>query len=270
VTSAVTLPVPPGALEGWVQGSAKTDLRSERTLEGEIRISSSGGSAAVTSLGRLSNTRTENTTALIMLGCAELEIAQTSPDFEGWLDAGLVQFIGSTKPVQVQWAGGIASLSAQFADTSWLTIVGPQYLGLSGVVNSEVTQSIAPWLDDLTSRIYRFSVLPENWDSYRAKPISGDAIRKATRLASLFAHVISRAWGWPGGPPFVGPTSSGGVSFEMKNGSRELFIEIPPGLKDEYGILRVWRDASGREAEEEYNINGSQVREVLSWIAGNS
>ncbi len=36
-----------------------------------------------------------------------------------------------------------------------------------------------PWLGQLTSRIYQFSLQHENWDSYGAKRISGDAVKKS-------------------------------------------------------------------------------------------
>lgn len=126
------------------------------------------------------------------------------------------------------------------------------------------------WLEPLRAKIIRLSLLPNNWDSYRAKPINRDTIKRATHVGDLLAHVVSRSGRDLDAPPSVSPTSSSGISFETRCRDRELQIEIPDRWQGDYEVLKVSHDPAGREIEEEYSVHESQLREVLAWIVQGS
>lgn len=147
---------------------------------------------------------------------------------------------------------------------------GSLFLGSPMIGDLEELQNNAPrppgWLDDINSRIYRFSLLDGSWDSYRAKRISRDSIRRANRVAGLLAELVSREGLSLTESPFVAPMSSGGVLFEIKNGDRELQIEIDPTSPDRYEVYRMSSAPSAQAADGDGPVTDSQLRGVLSWI----
>jgi hypothetical protein len=122
------------------------------------------------------------------------------------------------------------------------------------------------WLSEVVSKINSFSLLRKNWDSYRARPISRTAMAEAFNIASYLARAEESAHVRMADPPFVAPMSTGGILLELKNGSRQLHIEIDPSLTSMYQISRIWMDTSGREVEEDTTIHESDLPGVLSWI----
>jgi hypothetical protein len=144
-------------------------------------------------------------------------------------------------------------------------IIGPA--GSSRMTASSTTPSrwLPPtWLQDVTSRISRFSRLDDNWDTYGGKPISRAANAKAIGIASLLADKVSREGVSLTQPPFVAPMSSGGLLFEIRNGARELHVEIEPGDSDRYQVCRIGSELAGGDLEE--TVGKSGLPEVLSWI----
>ncbi len=95
--------------------------------------------------------------------------------------------------------------------------------------------------------------LPENWDSYGARPISSVAAEKALAILERAQH-----WGdLTQDTPFIAPLASGGIQMEWgsPNGQKELLIEVPySGDKVRYLLVEV--DKSGQEHEREAVVYG--------------
>lgn len=155
---------------------------------------------------------------------------------------------------------------------NWDTLLAePAASPNSGAPDSEPRASVdesSPWLDEVQRRINRYAKFISNWDSYGAKPISVHAVRKALRVSERLASMISRT-GLPlTDPPFVAPTSVGGILFEIRNRGRELQIGIGPEDSDIYEVYRF--SESDREAGVEESLSESSLPEVLSWIVDDS
>lgn len=123
------------------------------------------------------------------------------------------------------------------------------------------------WTTELSSRIRRFANLPRNWDSYQAKPISPLAVSRALATLAQLAATISEFGASLKDVPFIAPLSNGGIVFELKNGDRELTLEVPVDEKSDYEICKTSIDAQGNSIEEDRSISDSGLPEVFSWIA---
>ena len=124
------------------------------------------------------------------------------------------------------------------------------------------------WFGQMTARILCFPKLQAGWDSYGGHAISRLAATRALGVASRLAmtmalHLVSPT------KAFVSPTHSGGVLFEVRNGNRELLLEINPD-KAEYEVSQITSLDSGEEEVNEIDISESHLPEVLNWIAGKS
>ena len=121
------------------------------------------------------------------------------------------------------------------------------------------------WLNDVSNKINGFLLL-KNWDSYRASPVVKETVSKALVVASQIASMEPASGRALQTKPLVGPMGSGGILFELRQGSRELQIEVFPGKTREYGVLEVSVDLSGVETEREFTVSESGIPEVLSWL----
>jgi hypothetical protein len=269
VTSAATTVLPgfPGPRQVR-QVLANTDPDSSTSFEGQIRIPISAAVTGVPMSGRSSAAQTENATS--QPSGRELDVAAIG--FGDWQYLGLLRALVPAENVHIRIADDLAAASstARFADAVLVTLAASRHLGMQTAAELEQGVESPVWLDELTSRIYRFSRLPQNWDSYGSRRISEGAIRKAVRIAGLLADVVSRSIVPLSERPFAAPSSSGGVVFEISGMDREVHIEVQNGPEEEYQVLRVWRDADGGEFERECNVRESELREVLSWVVRNS
>jgi len=144
------------------------------------------------------------------------------------------------------------------------TITEGNSLVASAVPVKPVTSAVSDWFDQMTARIRRFPKLQPDWDSYGGRTISQLTTTKALRVASHLAMALH--WLSPI-KAFVSPTHSGGVLFEVRNGNRELLLEIIPD-KSEYELSQITVLQSGDEELNESKVNESHLPEVLNWIAG--
>ncbi|HET8923219.1 MAG TPA: hypothetical protein VFN26_09525 [Candidatus Acidoferrum sp.] len=124
------------------------------------------------------------------------------------------------------------------------------------------------WFGQMTARILRFPKLQSGWDSYGGQTISQIAATRALGIASRLGMTMALRGVSPN-RAFVSPTHSGGVLFEVQNGSRELLLEINPD-KAEFEVSQITSLESGDEDINEVNISESHLPEVLNWIAGKS
>ncbi|SRR6266446_1003542 len=144
------------------------------------------------------------------------------------------------------------------------TVTEGNSLVASAVSVKPVTSAVSDWLDQMTARIRRFPKLQPDWDSYGGHTISQLTTTKALGVATHLATALH--WLSPI-KAFVSPTHSGGVLFEVRNGNRELLLEIIPD-KSEYELSQITVLQSGDEELNESKVNESHLPEVLNWIAG--
>ncbi len=126
-------------------------------------------------------------------------------------------------------------------------------------------RSNTDWFPNCVSRISGFVQLPKDWDGYGSAPPNRVACSRALDVAVAIAQTLSLADS-VAQDPFVAPLSSGGVLFEIRNGNRELHIEVPPD-SEFFEVLKVARTPSGDEVEEELHVNEAGLFEVLSWVS---
>ncbi len=144
------------------------------------------------------------------------------------------------------------------------TISEGNSLTASAVPVKPVTSALSNWFEDMAARIQRLPKLRPDWDSYGSQTISQ---LTATRALGVATHLaIALRWLSPI-KAFASPTHSGGVLFEVRNGNRELLLEIIPG-KSEYELSQITSLESGDEEVHEAYVNESHLPEVLNWIAG--
>lgn len=83
--------------------------------------------------------------------------------------------------------------------------------------------ALAPQLRPVIETLEQFKDLPENWDSYGARPVEADCIIKAL-------EVLREVTCWDTLAPYVFPTPAGGVQFEWHTRGIDLEIEIASPL----------------------------------------
>jgi hypothetical protein len=110
------------------------------------------------------------------------------------------------------------------------------------------------WLRPTAQKLTELSDLPENWDSYGARPIDHSAIAFAVQLLSETMQADTPA-------PAVVPTNRGGVQLEWHTRGIDLEIEIQsPGR-----ILVSYEDhRSGKEWEAELTSDLTRLSDAIS------
>ena len=113
-------------------------------------------------------------------------------------------------------------------------------------------------------RIGGFARLPENWDSYAAKPIDRECISRGVTIFKELVKLSSVAEvEIP--TPFVAPLSSGGIQIEWEEGERYLELSITPDP------LSVDYFATDKAKEGQLTLEGSlksrfALKELLTWF----
>lgn len=123
---------------------------------------------------------------------------------------------------------------ATAATTAW-TIVSGAASGRRATVSSPSEL----WLLELVPTIGHLLELPQNWDSYGAKPIKVDFIRYALEILTVIACPNLPA-------PALVPTARGGVQIEwhMRGIDLEIRVEstsrIHVSFEDHQGVVAEW------------------------------
>lgn len=139
-------------------------------------------------------------------------------------------------------------------------------LPASGV--SEKSEAI--WRDAFR-RLDEFSHLPENWDSYGAKPISVISRKRAGELLHAWRH-LTQGFGQELPEPFVAPCGDGRVQIEWSVGERHLEIEVS-GVAETSQVF-TWVAEQETEEDEDYatghfaDMDGKEARDILRWLFG--
>jgi hypothetical protein len=159
----------------------------------------------------------------------------------------------SGKPYELLYASSTQTAKVSLNTTAELNIRRPELAS-------------QPWWNDVLTKISGFSLLGQNWDSYRANRILPETMIKAYQVASQLAFAESAATVPMSASPHVAPLSSGGILFEIKNQNRELHVEVFPRQKLDFGVLQVSIDSHGNETEKELTVPQDKLLEVLTWI----
>lgn len=103
----------------------------------------------------------------------------------------------------------------------------------------------ADWYNNCLDSVDQLRELKANWDSYGANPVDPDSIQVAKQRLRQFAEVTGI------GCPRVGASPAGRValSWEWKNHSRELDLEIVPDGTLRYSYLDETQPSQDREGE---------------------
>ena len=115
----------------------------------------------------------------------------------------------------------------------------------------------ADWSAVCLDRIDRLRELKQNWDSYGANPVDSGSIEVAKHLVSMFAEVTGIDCPRVAASP-VGYVS---LSWEWRDHSRELDLEILPDGKLRYSYLDEHQPSQDREGET-YDLN--QIAHLLT------
>lgn len=113
------------------------------------------------------------------------------------------------------------------------------------------------WFNSVVNDLGQIATLPENWDSYGALPVSGEAI---TSSLVVLSHLISYALP----RPQVGPTVRGGVEFEWHKDGVDL--EIQTEISGIHFYFRIEGHPEGEREEEFEDITVDRLAEVLREI----
>ena len=114
------------------------------------------------------------------------------------------------------------------------------------------------WLREAADRISELAHLPANWDSYKASPITIEAISTARRLLSNLQVEEMPT-------PHICGIADGGVGFHWRIGTRDLELEIEPS-----GAIRFLRMLVGEAG----TIEDGEIRDLesaqglLNWVLG--
>jgi hypothetical protein len=121
-----------------------------------------------------------------------------------------------------------------------------------------MTSSMPHWLDRAGVRLYQFGKLPENWDSYGAKPVSAAARNAAFHLLGGLSS--------PSTPePILVPTSDGSVQIEWHTGGIDLEVRILSSTR----ISIAFEDLTGEHdpIEDELQFDLTRLRDAIEALS---
>ena len=124
--------------------------------------------------------------------------------------------------------------------------------------------NMAQKFNPVFQRIGKLARLPENWDSYGARPVCKDSISRGVILLKELIELRSTT-GFEIPVPFVAPLSSGGIQIEWEKGEKYLELSIrsePPSVTyfaaDQVKEGQLTLEGSLRSA--------SALKELISWF----
>jgi hypothetical protein len=89
-----------------------------------------------------------------------------------------------------------------------------------GTLRASTPADLSPaWLADIQHQLQELLMLPENWNSYHARPITAAAVNAAGELLRNLAQADTPR-------PIVTPTVRGGVQLEWHTRGMDLDIEL--------------------------------------------
>lgn len=103
----------------------------------------------------------------------------------------------------------------------------------------------------LRDQLARFLALPENWDTFGAKPVTQDV---AARVVTLLFELVQE--NTP--EPFLCPTTTGSVQIEWYVGDISLMLEVHPSLEVEFVL-----DMDGQAYDGELTSHLALVHEAI-------
>jgi hypothetical protein len=117
--------------------------------------------------------------------------------------------------------------------------------------------TIPPWITSVVESVQALRRLPENWDSYGARPLATKSIENLMYLLWQGIQLDVTA-------PSVVPTVRGGIQLEWHQQGIDLEIEIPPSGR----LLVSYEDIeTGRDWEGEINLWDNVLPSFLELLA---
>ena len=97
----------------------------------------------------------------------------------------------------------------------------PQWGGVTPLAQA------TPWLRSSLRKVTELAQLPSGWDGYGSSPIQQPAIERVSEVLTALSYLDLPY-------PQLFPVPGGGIQIEMRQGNRELEIEILPDGSIEY------------------------------------
>jgi hypothetical protein len=128
--------------------------------------------------------------------------------------------------------------------------------------------NIARQFNPVFQRIGKLARLPENWDSYGARPVCKNSISRGVILLKELIELRSTI-GFEIPVPFVAPLSSGGIQIEWEKGEKylELSITSDPPTVEYFAADKV---KEGQLTLEGSLRSASGLKELISWFVNGS
>jgi len=127
--------------------------------------------------------------------------------------------------------------------------------GIKVTINLECDERPPAWLRPATYKLARLLALPQNWDSYGARPVDRQYVEFA--LEKLLPAIMEDGTFFPE----VVPTKRGGIQFEWHMCGIDLEVEIlsPENVRISYEKL----DAPEEEWEEAITSDFERLAEIV-------
>ena len=131
------------------------------------------------------------------------------------------------------------------SDIVWSSATGMEITAgfeIMAISASPIEVGVTPprWLRDSAESILEVMDLPEDWNSYGARPVDPEAVREGLRVLNSILDSDTPA-------PTVHPTPSGGVTFEWHTSRVDIELEITPegrviALAEDLIAKEEWED----------------------------
>lgn len=121
-------------------------------------------------------------------------------------------------------------------------------LGHEPIVVAVADHGEPAWLGSAGRALTELLALPENWNSYRARPVDPRAVERALEL--LWAIMPE-----DGPLPVIVPTHGGGIQLEWHRTGADLEVEVTPG-----GSAHVYFEDPEADVEMEAEMSSDPVR----------
>lgn len=122
-----------------------------------------------------------------------------------------------------------------------LQLIEEKLINVSNFGFSDSVENPILWLDSAINKLVELFCLPQNWDSYGAKPINEDKFSMALEMISGMMFETTPE-------PFISPTSNESIQFSWTHKGVELEIEVISRylvdvyFEDETGEFELFED----------------------------
>ena len=140
---------------------------------------------------------------------------------------------------------------------NWSSQVSKEVTLGNAHVKLETTGDFPTWATEAVERLNRAAALPQNWDSYGARPVTQRTLEHALLVLTKIMEPGFRV-------PRILATSHGGIQFTWVAGDKELEITVDAPLRGQFYFVD---DSTGEEEEDNIGINYSALSPYVEQVA---